>query len=273
MQVSNPMQSRVVRVFLSSTFRDFDDERRLLVQQVFPTLRARLRSRFVELVDIDLRWGITAEEAEQGRVLSICLDEIDQCRPYFIGLLGERYGWVPPRDLYPAQLADRHPWLAKHCGISSVTELEIRYGVLDNANMRSRALFFFRDPAYAHRQGGAFLPTDTDRSRQAVLKERIRASGLPVFAYGEPDELVALLGEQLWSLLDAEFPAGSVPDAHELENLSHSSFAATKLGPRFVEDRDLKQSRWACWHRQEHIVGRLAARQRTPRDPGAFTFP
>jgi hypothetical protein len=36
-------------------------------------------------------------ETMEGRVLPTCLAEIDRCRPYFIGILGERYGWVPKR--------------------------------------------------------------------------------------------------------------------------------------------------------------------------------
>ncbi len=35
-------------------------------------------------------------------VLELCLKEIDNCRPYFVNLLGERYGYVPkqiPQDL------------------------------------------------------------------------------------------------------------------------------------------------------------------------------
>jgi hypothetical protein len=43
--------SRSARIFLSSTFRDFGEERDLLVRRVFPALRARLKDRFVELVD------------------------------------------------------------------------------------------------------------------------------------------------------------------------------------------------------------------------------
>ncbi len=42
-----------------------------------------------------LRWGVTEKEAESGKALDICLDEIDSCRPYFLGLLGHRYGWIP----------------------------------------------------------------------------------------------------------------------------------------------------------------------------------
>jgi hypothetical protein len=52
-------RSRSIRIFLSSTFSDFGEERDLLVIKVFPALRARLKDRFVELVDIDLLWGIT----------------------------------------------------------------------------------------------------------------------------------------------------------------------------------------------------------------------
>jgi hypothetical protein len=35
---------RTIRIFLSSTFRDFGEERDLLVRQVFPALRAKLKA-------------------------------------------------------------------------------------------------------------------------------------------------------------------------------------------------------------------------------------
>jgi len=236
------MQNRSARIFLSSTFRDFHDERRLLVQEVFLALRERLRGRFVELVDVDLRWGIPAEEAESGRVLGICLDEVDQCRPYFIGLLGERYGWVPTTDKYPNYILESHPWLSEHHGLASVTELEIRYGVLNNPAMRQRAIFFFRDPAYAQGRGGEFLPTSNeDAARQTSLKQQIQESGLPVLHYQTPEQLAGMLEAELWKLLDAEFPAADVPDAQELETLRHRSYAAFKVGPKFVQDPALSR--------------------------------
>ena len=86
---------RTVRVFISSTFRDMHAERDWLVKRVFPALRERLRRFRIHLVDIDLRWGITEEEAEKDQVLDLCLEQIDECRPFFVGILGERYGWVP----------------------------------------------------------------------------------------------------------------------------------------------------------------------------------
>lgn len=73
-------ESRTVRVFLSSTFRDFAEERDLLVRRVFPEIRRRARERNVEVIDVDLRWGITEQQAECGNVLPICLAEIERAR-------------------------------------------------------------------------------------------------------------------------------------------------------------------------------------------------
>ena len=145
--------NRTVRIFLSSTFRDFGEERDLLVRTVFPGLRARLKDRFVELVDVDLRWGISVEQAERGQVLPICLVEIERARPFFVGMLGERYGWVPSAEAYAADLIERQPWLDRHRGGKSVTELEILHGVLNNPKMAGRAFFYFRSAAYAKKKG------------------------------------------------------------------------------------------------------------------------
>ena len=87
--------NREIRVFISSTFRDMHVERDYLVSHVFPVIRRAYRERKVEFTEIDLRWGVTKEEAEQGKVVRICLEEINRCRPYFLSLLGERYGWAP----------------------------------------------------------------------------------------------------------------------------------------------------------------------------------
>jgi hypothetical protein len=139
------VQQRVIRVFVSSTFRDMQAEREELVKRVFPQLRKLCEERGVTWIEVDLRWGITEEQTERGEVLPICLAEIRRCRPYFIGLLGERYGWVP--EEIPDELIDQEPWLAEHF-YHSVTELEILHGVLNNPKMADHALFYFRDRAY-----------------------------------------------------------------------------------------------------------------------------
>ncbi len=87
---------KTLRVFISSTFRDMHAERDHLVRMVFPELKARCRTKRLHLIDVDLRWGVSEEDADSGKALDICLDEIDSCRPYFLGLMAHRYGWIPP---------------------------------------------------------------------------------------------------------------------------------------------------------------------------------
>lgn len=105
---------RKIRVFISSTFRDMSAERDHLVRVVFPELKKLCRAERVELTDIDLRWGVSEQDVKDGKALDICLNEIDSCRPFFVGLLGHRYGWVPSGE---------------DC---SITAAEVYHGVLHN---------------------------------------------------------------------------------------------------------------------------------------------
>jgi hypothetical protein len=218
---------RSARVFLSSTFRDFGEERDLLVKKVFPALKARLKERFVELVDVDLRWGITAEASERGEVLPICLVEIDRARPYFVGMLGERYGWIPPPDKYAPSLLEQQPWLGEHRGGKSATELEILHGVLNDPTMAGRAYFYFRSKAYADARGGFYVAeSPQDASRQEDLKARIRNSGFAVMEdYPTPEAFAERLEQDLWKVLDEAFPADDVPDAFDRESRRHEAYA------------------------------------------------
>ena len=227
---SQPFKQRSARVFLSSTFRDFGEERDLLVKKVFPVLRARLEGRCVELVDVDLRWGITEADAEKGEVLPICLAEIDNARPFFIGLLGERYGWIPPRETYPLTILEQHPWLEEHRGGKSVTELEILHGVLNNPVMAGRAMFYFRSPDYSKSQGGDYIALSAqDKTKQDALKDCVRASEFPVVEnYATPEDVAQKIQEDLWSALEIEFPASEIPDAFTRDLLQHETYAAPR---------------------------------------------
>jgi len=207
---------RAVRVFVSSTFQDMQAEREELVKRVFPALRKRCEQRGVVWGEVDLRWGITDEQKAEGRVLPICLEEIRNCRPYFIGMLGRRYGWVP--TAVDPTLIEREPWLAEHRD-RSVTELEILHGVLNNPAMARHAFFYFR-------AGGA-----ADDPRLDDLKERIRRSGFPVREdYPDPAALGALVETDLGAVIDRLFPEGSAPDPLTRERAEHETFAAGRAG-------------------------------------------
>lgn len=225
---------RTVRVFISSTFRDMHAERDHLVKVVFPALRERLEKYRINLIDIDLRWGVTKEEADNDQVLDLCLQLIDECRPFFIGILGERYGWVPKE--FPVDLPARYGWIQNLTG-RSVTELEILYGVLNNPGMRDHAFFYFRDTKALNDvpqliRDEIYQETDPaliDKLR--AMKEKISKSGFPVIdsypakwdaeAYDSsaksPGRFVGLdsfgdtLEKELWEGIKAEFELPDKP--------------------------------------------------------------
>ena len=202
-----PAQS--VRLFISSTFQDLQAERDVLVKRVFPALRAHCEARGVNWGEIDLRWGITVAEADEGRVLPICLDEIDECRPFFMAILGHRYGWVP--EAIDNDLLERHPWLGELAG-RSVTELEIHYGALQTR--KAQALFYLKDPAWLDRyppgpERAKFELTDPDaRRRLAELKAAVKKSGYPVKNFSSADELAELVRHDLSAVIaESDSPA------------------------------------------------------------------
>jgi nephrocystin-3 len=208
------------------------DEREQLAKRVFPALRKLCESRGVVWGEVDLRWGITEEQSERGEVLPICLDEIHRCRPYFIGLLGERYGWVP--DAIPPQLIDREPWLQEHLN-HSVTELEILHGVLNNPAMADHAFFYFRDPEYLKRLPPDANPRDyfsenpAARAKLVELKDRIRRSRFPTQEnYPDPKALGELVLKDMTGAIDRLFPEGTQPDALDREAAEHEIFASSR---------------------------------------------
>ena len=130
--------------FISSTFRDFQEERDYLVKHIFPELQqiCKDKCKFIfksfiygnlkimpitsfDILDlkscnikgnllhslffliliiplsgtyfapIDLRWGINKNQSQAGRVISLCLDYIQNGAPYFICLLGKHKSCFP----------------------------------------------------------------------------------------------------------------------------------------------------------------------------------
>jgi WD40 repeat protein len=92
--------TKTFRVFVSSTFGDMREERRILQEKVFPDLERYCESRGAKFQAIDLRWGVSEEAQLDNKTMDICLGEIRRClklspRPNFLILLGNRYGWQP----------------------------------------------------------------------------------------------------------------------------------------------------------------------------------
>jgi len=247
---NNPKpDNRVIRVFISSTFSDMQMERDILIKKIFPQLRKLCEERAVTWTEVDLRWGITSEEASEGKVLPLCLAEIQRCRPYFIGLLGERYGWVPNKDDITEDLQETQPWIKDHQG-HSVTELEIMQGVMRNPGMANRSFFYFRDPRYVEKVADInkmdfISENDISHTKLEYLKQRIRdayKNGKLMFAPCEKYSNPEALGEQVLSdftnLIEKLYPIKNVPDLLDQEASRHEAYAASRR-LAFVGRREL----------------------------------
>jgi len=143
MMLSDKRRVRPIRVFVSSTFTDFFSEREILVKQFFPELREWCLKRNLDLIECDLRWGVPADTTSDNTILT-CLQELDRCykendgQPFFIGLLGEKYGWVPDITKLSAELVERYKWIPS----ISITFMEYLHGALRSKN--TNACFFIR---------------------------------------------------------------------------------------------------------------------------------
>lgn len=214
---------RGIRVFISSTFKDMLAERDALVSRTFPALRATLRERGIELCEIDLRWGITEEQSERGDTLPILFSEIDRCRPYFVAILGDRYGWIPPDDAFTRDLVRTYPWLKTLRG-RSVTEMEIRYGALSATHINADAIFFERASS-----GSVEENEETQaRDKLAQLKEDLRNRNANLHRYDTPDELGRAVQAALLDLVDKRFPSTSQQDNIERAERLHAAFAVER---------------------------------------------
>jgi tetratricopeptide (TPR) repeat protein len=216
-----PRDERSIRVFVSSTFRDMQAEREELVKRVFPLVRRRCEERGVGWSEVDLRWGVTDEAKAEGAVLPICLAEIDRSRPFFLGLLGRRYGWVP--DEVPEDLGAQLPWLRDHPG-TSVTELEVLHGVLNDPEASGHAFF------HLLADDGSPDPDEGPEAaeRQAALRSKVEASGHPCATYADPTELGRQVLDELMALVDRLHPVDDVADPAQRADHVHRAFGAAR---------------------------------------------
>lgn len=134
-------------IFVSSTFRDMQFERDLIHERIAPAINARAAEVGDHISFCDLRWGINTLDYEQEessrKVLRVCLDEIDRCRPYMMIIIGARYGWIPSEDLIRYGIRGRNLELEDFR--RSVTELEIIYGALTRKEDLDHVFVYFRN--------------------------------------------------------------------------------------------------------------------------------
>ena len=207
------------------------------MKKVFPAIDALCRQRGTYCAPVDLRWGINDAQVNSGAVIRLCLDYVTRSAPFFVCLLGERYGSHRAADSKPLpstyeELDTDANWLDKNFLVAasggydwvlqetyqhrSVTELEIIQSLLNGAE---HGYFYFRQPDHVD-----YLYTDLpEEERQEKLKDfeseseysklkvrsmkaRIVKKGLPVKYFKTPDELVQIVLKDWKAVVDYLFP-------------------------------------------------------------------
>ena len=196
---------------------------------MFPEISNFCEKRGIEFTGIDLRTGVTAEQSENGMTLNLCLQEVERCRPYFLCLLGERYGWCQPTHseaetdelLHKTfeNTISQYPifnWISNYTK-SSVTELEIRQGYLNSPGDCEHAIFLFRNPEYVNEalheglisveEIPSFLPESEDTQvRLNNLKDEIKTSGAFVKEYNHHSDIHQIVTKFLKEAIVNDFP-------------------------------------------------------------------
>lgn len=228
-------------IFVSSTFQDMHYERDIIHDRVTPALNAVARQYGESVAFCDLRWGVnTGElESEDGarKVLSVCLEEIDRCRPYMLVILGNRYGWIPDPGLI-ADTASRARFALEELE-QSVTALEIEYGALSNPEQLERTLFYFRE--FEGEVPASYEPEDPHHAAKLEeLKGRIRklAGGrLKTYTLGwDPvanrpvglEQFAALVESDVRGLMEAEWRETAALTPYQRDQRGQWDYAAQK---------------------------------------------
>ena len=163
-------------IFVSSTFRDMQAERDILIKEVLPRINEKLYPVGKTFQFTDLRWGIDTLDVDMDeanlRILSVCSSEIERCHPYFLVILGNRYGYVPENTEQ-----------VKEAGFEfedegmSVTHMEIIKGIFENKDKKSVFVYIrhMDDTGMSAADKKVYFEQDPDRKiRLEKLKSQLR---------------------------------------------------------------------------------------------------
>ncbi|VDI39379.1 Hypothetical predicted protein [Mytilus galloprovincialis] len=239
-------KKREIRVFVSSTFKDFAKERDEIIKTAFSEIRRLCTERGVFFTYVDLRWGITSEQTSDGKTIAICLQEIDRCRPYFICLMGERYGWSQrkedPDDVlnstfdYAIESYPNLKWIDEFRYGSSVTQLEVLQGVLNNPNVsKDKCFFYMRDPPSKEKvssQEYKNLSSESEwhHQQQERLKTQVKEHplGLNITTFKSATEVANNIKRDLEQCVNIDFPKGTELTQLERMREAHNAFGEAR---------------------------------------------
>lgn len=216
--------TRHLKIFISSTFNDMEEEREELLKKVFVKLKKEAKQRSVEITEIDLRWGITEEDANSGQTVKICLDEIERCQDspiFFLGMLGNRYGWNEWIDSIDKSILEdnKYSWIEEHKDVS-ITELEIM-SALERNDKYNKAFIYLKNEH------------PDENIKLVELKRRVanlskKNEFLELNYYDSHEDFREKVEVSLFRELDTLFPKDETMSELEQLRLSHKIFAQSR---------------------------------------------
>jgi hypothetical protein len=243
---------QLLRLFLSSTFRDMQRERDILARLILPRRRAVLATRGIALQEVDLRWGVTRAMSRGGGAVGICLREVAGCFPLVLGMLGRRSGQRLRRDA----LNDFDPAFAATVPLDAgMTEIEMRYAVhLTRRRPESRVLAMLRSDRLSTR-----MTVDrVEWEESAAFRAWVTATpAIRCIEYDDFDEFRSRVDDELGDLLarrvsDTAVPlaadAAAVPELRRTEELAALSRAAQGRRPTLVAGEPGIGTSWLVRH-------------------------
>ena len=164
------------RIFISSTFKDMQQERDAIRNEVFPELEFFAKQLNIAISIVDLRWGINTEECETNnessfKIFRTCFDEIDESKPFFVGLVGNRYGWIPDLNSLPLSLDSKFKDFLRFQG-KSITESEMLYAI-DTFEKDGLFVFAFRNNII-----GELTPNEKETYLSSSLEDKKKIDDL-----------------------------------------------------------------------------------------------
>lgn len=243
---------RRYKVFISSTFRDMDFERDVIKFNVIPRINAELRKYDTAVDAVDLRIGINTGELSEAeaakKVLNVCTQTIDTSRPFFIGLIGERYGWIPSESQWQnfiSRLPEEIKNELKDTYGKSVTEIEIVHGALSQRALDNfHSIFLMRNPD-SYEGIPAWTVTkyvDNDPGQQAKLQNLKSMIRDRIAKYGGDDDMVVPYS------LKWDKKAKSFSEDSEFENLVYEVLLRQIL--KEIDQENLEED----WQLEKHAA-------------------
>ncbi|WAR23121.1 Y7407-like protein [Mya arenaria] len=202
-------KKREIRVFVSSTFRDFSKEREEIIKKAFREVNKLCSERGVFFTYVDLRWGITSEQTKDGKTIAICLQEIDRCRPYFICMMGDRFGWCQ-----------------QEAKVDDVLNMTFNYAIENHPNLQWIEQYRYNSSVtqrYASESEWHHEKQDQLKSRVRELKDEVIIRDFKVAT-----EVADMIKKDLEDSIEEDFPKGTELTKLEQQREAHQAFAAAR---------------------------------------------